>query len=203
MAEKYYNISPYAYCAGNPIKYIAPDGRKVYLSPESSDEFQQRFKEVVRFMNEKGTSFNLAKLEESSTIYYIREGKINSFSFSSDNNDANIITWNPYQAIMTDNDLLMSPATTLAHELGHAASFDKDKNTYIKRRREKDNEYDNTEEKRVITKTEQFAAHAHGELMPYQTTRENHRGDMINFSHSLSLDTIIKWIRNHNASVIE
>ena len=27
LAEKYYSISPYAYCAGNPVRYIDPDGR--------------------------------------------------------------------------------------------------------------------------------------------------------------------------------
>ena len=27
MCEKYYNISPYMYCAGNPIRYVDPDGR--------------------------------------------------------------------------------------------------------------------------------------------------------------------------------
>ena len=30
LAEKYYSISPYAYCANNPVKYIDPDGRDVY-----------------------------------------------------------------------------------------------------------------------------------------------------------------------------
>ena len=28
MAEKYYNISPYAYCANNPVKYVDPDGKE-------------------------------------------------------------------------------------------------------------------------------------------------------------------------------
>ncbi len=29
LCEKYYSISPYAYCANNPVKFIDPDGRKI------------------------------------------------------------------------------------------------------------------------------------------------------------------------------
>ena len=28
LSEKYYGISPYAFCAGNPVKYIDPDGKR-------------------------------------------------------------------------------------------------------------------------------------------------------------------------------
>lgn len=34
LAEKYYPISPYAYCAGNPVRYIDPDGRQVHPAGE-------------------------------------------------------------------------------------------------------------------------------------------------------------------------
>lgn len=31
LCEKYYNVSPYVYCLNNPLKYVDPDGKKVYL----------------------------------------------------------------------------------------------------------------------------------------------------------------------------
>ena len=31
LAEKYYHISPYMYCLGNPVRFIDTDGKKVYL----------------------------------------------------------------------------------------------------------------------------------------------------------------------------
>ena len=30
MLDKYPEISPYAYCAWNPMKYVDPDGRDIY-----------------------------------------------------------------------------------------------------------------------------------------------------------------------------
>jgi RHS repeat-associated protein len=43
MAEKYYNISPYAYCLNNPVRYIDPDGREWKDSrDENIDDFQKK-----------------------------------------------------------------------------------------------------------------------------------------------------------------
>ena len=36
LSEKYYSVSPYAYCAGNPINYIDPDGRDWYMTSDST-----------------------------------------------------------------------------------------------------------------------------------------------------------------------
>ena len=37
LAEKYYNISPYSYCAGDPVNRFDPDGEKSYLIIWASD----------------------------------------------------------------------------------------------------------------------------------------------------------------------
>ncbi len=31
LCEKYYHISPYAYCAGNPVNAVGPDGKDWYI----------------------------------------------------------------------------------------------------------------------------------------------------------------------------
>ena len=38
MADKYPNISPYAYCAWNPVKLVDPDGKEIFYS-KSSDKY--------------------------------------------------------------------------------------------------------------------------------------------------------------------
>ena len=52
MADKYPSMSPYAYCAWNPIKLVDPDGRDVYLltndghikrSQELTDKYQNKY----------------------------------------------------------------------------------------------------------------------------------------------------------------
>ena len=32
LAEKYYNISPYAYCANNPVNFVDPDGKFPFVA---------------------------------------------------------------------------------------------------------------------------------------------------------------------------
>jgi len=41
LAEKYYSISPYVYCAGNPIKFTDPDGRSFTWPPFDPTYYRQ------------------------------------------------------------------------------------------------------------------------------------------------------------------
>ena len=39
LAEKYYHLSPYAYCAGNPIRYVDPTGMEGVKYKDNNDNY--------------------------------------------------------------------------------------------------------------------------------------------------------------------
>ena len=90
LCEKYYSLSPYAYCAGNPMTVIDKQGDSLFFAPSVSQEFKERFAEAVSFMNEHGTSYNIARIQASNEIYIIDEGESSSFNWGTQT-----IVWNP------------------------------------------------------------------------------------------------------------
>ena len=61
LAEKYPNISPYAYCNGNPVNFVDPDGMDIYRYDDKSGTFHlyqtndDDFDQVGRFKYNKET----------------------------------------------------------------------------------------------------------------------------------------------------
>ncbi|MDR0863484.1 MAG: DUF4329 domain-containing protein [Candidatus Symbiothrix sp.] len=73
LAEKYYSISPYAYCLNNPVRYIDPDGR------DPGDPFKSKIEaanDFAKYYN--GTSIKMNR-EFGSTIYTNKDG---TFSYN-------------------------------------------------------------------------------------------------------------------------
>ena len=72
LADKYPEISPYAYCAWNPIKYTDPDGRKVVYNDETSD-----CESMVNDYCAQSDMFNTVykQLVESNNTYTFQFGK--------------------------------------------------------------------------------------------------------------------------------
>jgi hypothetical protein len=81
LAEKYYSVSPYAYCSNNPVKYIDPDGRLVKFAPKVSQDFKDKFTATVKYMNSKSTNGFLKSLNDSKEVYYINETTGNQNKF--------------------------------------------------------------------------------------------------------------------------
>jgi RHS repeat-associated protein len=172
LAEKYLTISPYVYVANNPIIFTDPDGRKIIYGKGVSDEFKKQFAEAVQYLNKRGAGGMLAKLEESETIYYITETGGGSFYDSGERK----IGWNPVEAILTDKLVELSPASVLNHEVDHALQHDQNPEQQEKDGKTPDKDYNNKEEKRVITGSEQETSKKLGEIKEGEVTRTNHNG---------------------------
>ena len=127
MADKYPSISPYAYCAWNPVKLVDPDGRD--FDPESKAmiaDFENRTVErkksaqTERERNEIQQALDeLAILKKSDQMYHIEYGNTGSYNrkgvtdYDIENDKVRII-------IAFDG-----KDGDIAHELKHAFQFEK------------------------------------------------------------------------------
>ena len=124
MSDKYPNISPYAYCAWNPVKYLDPDGRTIWLG-EYDGTSQKRYDPNEKYA--KGTlGYSLNNIYHGS-----KAGKfvINSLIRSGSNyfisDSRNPEEKNPCfdasntQIFLNSNDYGRNEGT-LSHELFHA-----------------------------------------------------------------------------------
>ena len=79
LAEKYYDISPYAWCLNNPIRFTDPTGREVDLSQMSEDE-RKRYESQIADQRQNSELFNTmyTYLESSKDVYVVQFGQTTS-----------------------------------------------------------------------------------------------------------------------------
>ena len=82
MSDKYPNISPYVYCAWNPVKLVDPDGRTIWI--ENGDGTKIKYEAN---MKTRGDKFSRQTIETLNEMYTTSAGKklLNSLSDSKRN----------------------------------------------------------------------------------------------------------------------
>ena len=152
---------------------------KYIMLQEFPQEFKAKFAATIKYMNKKGTAGNIAKLQASDNIYYINEaGSIATTNFDPRNKTIN---WDPDHLLYTDDNILVSPATVLAHEADHAyrstmklyrvTILQKFKSIVIQKKK---GQMPSTGKKKKTSynRKEQDAARKHGDINKQQTTRK-------------------------------
>ena len=75
LAEKYYSISPYVYCMGNPVKFIDPTGMKVETGSMTKNE-QREYDKMIALLSRSDLFKTLySALTKSDNVYKISFGQ--------------------------------------------------------------------------------------------------------------------------------
>ena len=147
MADKYPNISPYSYCAWNPVRLVDPKGREIWIIGSDGnsyqykngqlydafgdlysgeDDFATRVCSDISTLKQNGLQKQISRMEKSNKTITICETKGGNSQESTNKKlesrlfigSGSIIKYNPNQK--RNNDGEREPVFGLAHELGHA-----------------------------------------------------------------------------------
>ena len=69
------SLSPYAYCANNPVNNVDLDGKKIRFAKGVPSDFKQQFSTAIKILNKHNIGGIFAKLEQRPEIIFITEGK--------------------------------------------------------------------------------------------------------------------------------
>jgi RHS repeat-associated protein len=158
----------YAYCGNNPITNIDPDGRKFDYT-WCSTSFIVALDQIKSYLSQNPIANAILQQAENMTeTITLIESPLSSIHKNG------TIWFDPYAGNQIDNGGIQSPALGFLHEVAHAIRRFRDPVGLKNDRIAVDNDYDNKEEKRVITGIETKVAKPLGEPV-----RQNHNGSLV------------------------
>ena len=175
LAEKYPSISPYAYCAGNPVRYIDPDGRKFNVATKNIS-YQTKFRAVIDRLRYLDANTKYTDIADNMEYLYNMDEVINVVP-THGNSRFQPKTMTLYldldNAVILSDGTIVSPLVVSNHEFKHVRTQVETPEKYGENVDTKDADYGNKEEKEAI-EMETKTAVANGEIEEGEVTRTNH-----------------------------
>ena len=148
LAEKYYGISPYVYCAGNPIMFIDPDGREIVIgtfwgrvtAKLGFDNYESKVQKDIEKLKDISSELKtlISQIEDSPTTYQIKNTseRVGGKKGNAYDKKNNTMYYDP------DNNKVggkkRDPIVGLAHEMGHVENDENNKSVdYDKQKAQK------------------------------------------------------------------